>query len=114
MLDKAFAAGLGFLDLTREKAEAVFDELVERGAISREEAREKVDELIKRGDEQRQEWQKTIDKEFERLRGEYKRVSAQEFQELRSRVEAIEKKLGIEAPLETPADETAQDETADV
>lgn len=92
MLDKAFAAGIGLLHLSLEKAELFFDELVERGTITREEARSTLDDLIVRGEEQRQEWQEILDQEMERLRGEFRRVSHQEFAELKERVAALEKR----------------------
>lgn len=101
MLNKAFTLGLGFLNLSREKAEEFFDELVERGEITREEARESIDDLLERGEAQREELRGMFKEESEKFKAECGRVSVREFEELKEKVAALEQKL---AQLETPAE----------
>lgn len=93
MLDRAFTIGLGLLNLSREKAEEFFDELVERGEISREDARATVDDLLERGEEQRQQIRALFKEESEKHRAECGRAGSKEIEELKERIAELERKL---------------------
>ena len=60
-LRKLLLAGLGTLDLTEEKARAVFNDLVARGEMSEKDAREVFATWSKRAGEQRGRMQQDID-----------------------------------------------------
>src|SRR5665647_1432833 len=55
-LDKVINLGLGAISLTKEKAEAFIDELVERGEISKEDAKQTLDDVMKKGEEHKEEF----------------------------------------------------------
>lgn len=93
MFERMFNLGLGAVSLTYEKAEKVFDEMVERGELSREEARKDLDELMKRGDEEQKEFRSMIHDEVDKWRSEFGAVSRNDLEELKARIEALEEKL---------------------
>lgn len=53
-LEYKVVAGIGLLSMTREKAEANINLLIERGEIAPEEAKDVVDKLVQRGAEEQQ------------------------------------------------------------
>lgn len=52
-LEKGFFLGLGALALTREKAEQMVNDLIDRGKIAREDSPEMVKDLIKRAEDEK-------------------------------------------------------------
>ena len=52
LLRKGMLLGLGFVTLTRERAEALADELIKKGELAREERAGAIDELIRRAEEE--------------------------------------------------------------
>ena len=65
-LRKLLLAGLGTLDLTEEKAKAIFNDLVARGEMSEKDARELVQGWAKRAAEQRTRLQQDVDEAVSR------------------------------------------------
>ena len=65
-LEKGFFLGLGAYTLTKEKAEKIIDELIEKGRISREDSPKLLNELVKRADEERKDFEKKIDSVLEK------------------------------------------------
>ena len=59
-LDKIFLAGLGAMTLTKEKAEEIFDEYVEKGKAKREEKSGFVKDLLDRDEKSRADLEKII------------------------------------------------------
>ena len=95
MMKRALFVGLGLLSLTREKAEKVIKEMVEKGDITTEEGSGFVDELIKRGEEANQEIKKFIKDEVE-VKCSHREpapVSREEFEALQQRVNDLEMRL---------------------
>lgn len=103
-LRKLLLAGLGTLDLTEEKARAVFNDLVARGEMSEKDAREVIGTWSKRATEQRGRMQQDIDAGITRALGAMGLVRRGEIDSLRTRIAELEQKLGI-AP--QPAEEAA-------
>ena len=60
MFDRFINMGIGMFSLTRDRAQASIDEMVERGEIKREDAKESVDQIIRKGEEQRAEFSKAM------------------------------------------------------
>ena len=63
-LDKIFLAGLGAMTLTKEKAEEIFDEYVEKGKAKREEKSGFVKELLDSAAKSRADLEKIISEQL--------------------------------------------------
>jgi len=64
LLERSMNLGLGIFAYSREKIEAVVDELVNKGEVSRKDAQKLVSDLVKKGEEQREELKKLIKDEI--------------------------------------------------
>lgn len=93
MMKKMIYFGLGALTLTRERAEKVFSEMVEKGEMNRDEARQWVDDVIKRGEEEKVEFRSAIRKELEQIRNDFPLVTKADLEAIEARLAAIESKL---------------------
>lgn len=93
MMKKMIYFGLGALTLTREKAEKVFSEMVEKGEMNRDEAKQWVDDVIKRGEEEKTEFRAAIRKEIEQIRSDFPLVTKADLEAIEARLAAIESKL---------------------
>lgn len=96
LMRKMFLFGLGAMTVTAENARNFFDEMVARGEMNSDEAKTYFDDLVQKGDEQRCEIQAMIGKEMESLRQKMGMVTAKDLDEIKQRLEEIEKKLGVE------------------
>ncbi len=92
-LYRAFLAGLGAIALTREKAEAFVEELVQKGEVARPEKAKVVDELLKRAEEQERALLERLGKVITRVLQDMDLPTKQDIQALEKRLERIEKKL---------------------
>ncbi len=98
--------GLGAASLTKEKIEAAIKELVERGEVTQEESRTLMAELVERGRRQKEEISGFVAKELQRLASELPFAPKSEVAALRSRIEALERRLGDSS--DEPGREDAQ------
>ena len=92
MMKRALYLGLGVLSVTREKAEKLMKEMVEKGEINAEEGNTFVDDLIKRGEEVKQEMKTFIEEEVKCKHKELA-VTREEFSALEQRVKDLEMRL---------------------
>lgn len=92
-LRKAMFFGLGLLTVTKEAAEKLVDELVEKGEMSQDEAKKFVEEAIRKGEEQREEIKDFIRKEIDKLKSELGLASKAEMDDIRNRITELEKKI---------------------
>ncbi|MCX5781017.1 MAG: hypothetical protein NTV45_09400 [Firmicutes bacterium] len=92
-LDKVINLGLGAISLTKEKAEAFIDELVERGEISKEDAKQTLDDVMKKGEEHKEEFRTMIREEIDSWRSKFGVVSKAEYDKLAERIKELESKL---------------------
>jgi polyhydroxyalkanoate synthesis regulator phasin len=92
-LRKLLLAGLGTLDLTEEKAKAVFNELVARGEMSEKDARDLVSGWAKRAAEQRTRLQQDVDEAVTRAMSVMGLAKKSEVETLNARVVELEQKL---------------------
>jgi len=81
MIKKAFYLGLGAACLTREKAEKIYSDLVEKGEMNHNEARSFIDEAVKKGIEQQNEIKKMVKEEIDKVLGELPFVTRKEYEE---------------------------------
>ena len=86
LVEKGTLIGLGALFMTKEKAQALVDELVKRGEARREEVKELVEKLASRGEREREELRKLVREELQRTLSEIGLAT-------KSDVEALSKKL---------------------
>jgi len=97
-LRKLLLAGLGTLDLTEEKAKAVFNDLVARGEMNEKDARELLSNWSKRATEQRGRLQKDVETGVTKTLSAMGLTRSTELELLRTRVAELERKLGIAQP----------------
>jgi polyhydroxyalkanoate synthesis regulator phasin len=93
VIERSVLAGIGLLSMTREKAQAVVDELVKLGEARRDEALELVDHLVQRGEEERQALRKLIHDEVSEMTDELDLVTKKDIQSLTNKIEALSKEL---------------------
>ncbi|HHW61596.1 MAG TPA: hypothetical protein GX404_06795 [Syntrophomonadaceae bacterium] len=93
MLDKMITMGFGAMALTRERAEKLMDEMVERGEISKEEAKKSMDDLLQKGEEQKSEIRSMIREEMDKWRNEFGVVNKTELESLEARIKDLESKI---------------------
>lgn len=87
---------LGMLSLTREKAEAIAKELVDRGETRREDAHELVDRLMERGEEERKALSKLVRDETKSVLKELDLATRGDVASLSKKIDALAKKLSQE------------------
>ncbi len=65
LLEKTLNFGLGLALYSKEKIEAMVDEMVEKGEVAKKDAREFAKNLVQKGEEQRTEFKKLVHDEIE-------------------------------------------------
>lgn len=93
LIDRIFTLGLGIAAVSKEQADKIIDELVEKGNMAKTEASDIIEELMKKGKEAQEKWETTVEERINQAVQESKLVFRQEFEELKKRVEALEEKL---------------------
>lgn len=66
IFEKSIYLGLGVLNLTREKAQEIIDDLVERGKVSKDESSKAVRDLMNRAEKEKAEWEKSFNQSVEK------------------------------------------------
>jgi len=92
-LRKLLLAGLGTLDLTEEKAKAIFNDLVARGELNEKDARELVSGWAKRAAEQRDRLQQDVERTVAKTMSAMGLANKSEVETLTARVAELEQKL---------------------
>ena len=92
VIENSLLLGFGVLSLTREKAEAIVDELVKRGEARRGETRELVDRLATRGDEERAALSGLVRSEVEKAIGTMNLATKSDVDALGQKLEALTRK----------------------
>lgn len=91
MIQKGLALGLGLAVTTKEQVEKVVDELVEKGELSKQESKQFVDELLKKGQETKKDIDEKINQKLKQSLNELDLATKEEVDELKKRVEQLEK-----------------------
>lgn len=89
-LDKMMLAGLGALSMTRERAEKLFDEYVQRGQMAKEARSGFVKDMMDAADKTRGEMEKLIKEQVERAVNAAELATKEDIQRLEARLEAIQ------------------------
>ncbi|HEX7486268.1 MAG TPA: phasin family protein [Vicinamibacterales bacterium] len=92
-LRKLLLAGLGALDITEDKARAVFNDLVARGEISEKDAKEVVSSWTKRAADQRGRLQEDIEQAVQRTMSAIGIARQSELQALKAKIDELEARL---------------------
>ena len=66
LLERGLYLGLGVFTLTKERAEQVIEDLVERGKVSKDDSAKAVRDLLERADEEKGHWSEQIDESLKR------------------------------------------------
>lgn len=93
---KAFLAGAGLAMMTTEKIQELFNEMVKKGEITEKEARESVSELLERTKDYRQEAQDWLNRGVKSALQSLEVPTREEIEELRARLDRLEKSRGEE------------------
>jgi len=93
LLRKLTLVGIGALSLTREKAEQLAKELVEKGHASTEEARRFVEELVERGEKEREELRSGMASLITKCRDEWDLAKRSDLIDLQERVRRLEERV---------------------
>jgi len=102
-LRKLLLAGLGALDLSEEKAKAVFNDLVARGEISENDAKELVSSWTKRAAEHRGRLQEDVEQAVQRALAAVGIARRTEVEALKAKIDELEARVaGKEAPSPAP------------
>lgn len=97
---KAILLGLGAVSLTKEKAEELIQELVQKGEVSQSEARELVTRMMERGKDEEIEIRRMFRTELDRFIAEMNVVSRKDYEDLEARLARLEEKLATLLPEE--------------
>jgi polyhydroxyalkanoate synthesis regulator phasin len=88
LLRKAWFFGLGLFDFTREKVEAVVQEMVQRGEITQQESPEAVQQLLARAQEAQQALVDNVKTLVQKVVGEINPARAADLEALEKRLSA--------------------------
>lgn len=92
-IKKGLALGLGLAVVTKEQAEKVVEDLVEKGEISRQESSDYVDDLLKKGQATKEEIDAKIEQKVNKAKADLNMATKDEVDTLKKRVEELELKL---------------------
>jgi polyhydroxyalkanoate synthesis regulator phasin len=92
-LQKAWYFGLGVFEFTRERVEALVDELVRRGEISQQESPEAVKDLLKRAQEAQAAVVEKVKELVNKALAEARPAKAADLEALEKRVAALEEEV---------------------
>ncbi len=93
MFEKLINLGFGAFSMTKEKAEKLMDEMVERGEINREEAKKTLENIISKGEEQRDQFRSMIREEMDKFKTEHASSHKSRIADLEARIKDLEEKL---------------------
>ena len=88
-LDKMMLAGLGALSMTRERAEKIFDEYVERGQAEKDSRSGFVKEVMESADKTRTELEDMISKRVGEAVGKLALASREDIQRLEDKLDQV-------------------------
>ncbi|HHX40898.1 MAG TPA: hypothetical protein GX715_13130 [Armatimonadetes bacterium] len=90
MLDKALDLAFGAADMTRERAQAIVDELIRRGEATREQSNTMVEDLLRRGQQQREELRTLIRREVSDTMSRMNMATRDDTARLERRIQELE------------------------
>ena len=91
LIKKALLTGVGLAVMTKDKAEELGRELVERGEISEKEGKEFVDELLKKSEQASKDFEKKVEKTVQKALAKLNVATKDDIAELSSKIELLGK-----------------------
>jgi polyhydroxyalkanoate synthesis regulator phasin len=91
LFKKSYLVGLGLAYLTKDKIEEVVDELIKRGEVAEKDRHKVVDSLLARARDEQQKLSQTVRDNVNKVVGELRGPSREQWDSLVKRVEALEK-----------------------
>ncbi len=95
IIKKSIYLGLGAATATKETVETLVDELIEKGQLSREKKTGAVQEILDKIEKEEKEISDRIKSAVEKVVAEIGLPTQKNIQELRDRLDTLEKKLSI-------------------
>ncbi|MGC9399192.1 MAG: phasin family protein [Anaerolineae bacterium] len=92
-LERSVLMGIGLFSITREKAQALAEEMVKKGEMARDEVKSFTDQLVERGRQERQALREVVQEEVDTSLQDVRLVPRSEVEALSKRVEALEQRL---------------------
>ncbi|HOC46811.1 MAG: hypothetical protein PHT96_01060 [Syntrophorhabdaceae bacterium] len=93
ILRKAIFLGLGAITITREKAEAMVDELIKKGEVASAERYTTIDKLLKEADAQQRQFQDKINQSVQKTVAEMGLPTRKDWDEVKEALKRIEMRL---------------------
>ena len=93
ILRKAIFLGLGAITITREKAEAMVDELIKKGEVASAERYTTIDKLLKEADAQQRQFQDKINQSVQKTVAEMGLPTRKDWDEVKEALKKIEMRL---------------------
>ena len=93
IIRKLFLIGMGAVSLTREKAEKLAEELVEKGEVSSEDAKGFIRELMDKGRRERDSLKEIIKEELSEIREEFGLATLEQLKQLELRIQELEERI---------------------
>lgn len=91
LLSTMLDLGLGIVAITKERAEAIVDELVKQGRMSKEEGSDFIKKIIEKGKQSEIEIQKKIETIVQKKIKEYNIATREEINTLKREIEQLKK-----------------------
>ncbi len=89
IFEKGLFLGLGAVAMTREKAQKLVDELIEKGRVSKEESPKIMEELMNRAEEERKAFEEKLDKMLEHTMKRLGVPTKKEIDELNKKLDKV-------------------------
>ena len=93
LIKKGYYLGLGVLTLTREKAESIADELIERGEATSSEKKRLVEKLLERAKEEETKLTEKMEEAFKKVVDKGDFATKEDIARLEKKLDAITSKL---------------------
>jgi len=93
-IKKAMYLGLGAISLTKEKAEAIIDDLVKRGEVKEKDRTAMLEKLLKEGEMQKNELEGKISASVQKVMTSIGLPTQKDFKNILKRLDGIEKAIG--------------------
>lgn len=92
-LERSLLMGIGLFSLTREKAQAIVEELVKQGEVARSEVKDVTEHLVERGEEERHAFRKVVRQEVESTLTDMHIATQSDLKVLQKKLADVEKQL---------------------
>lgn len=88
-LDKLMMAGMGAMSMTKEKAEEIFDEYVEKGKVQKENRSGFVKDVMDQADKAKADLEKTISEQVEKALGKQPLATKEDIKRIEDKLDQL-------------------------